>query len=80
MERKTIKIDTAKSILPNLVQSCLKKHKVIIVSSKEGNVVMINEQDYRSLLESFSLLSIPDLYESILEGVNTPLNQCIKIS
>ena len=36
-------------------------------------------EEYRSLIESLSLAGVPGLYESIEEGVNTPLEECKKM-
>jgi PHD/YefM family antitoxin component YafN of YafNO toxin-antitoxin module len=51
----------------------------VTINTKEGNVVMLSEDDYRSLIESLTLAGIPGLYESIIEGVNTPLSKTKKL-
>ena len=49
------------------------------INTKEGNVIMMSEEDYNSLMESLYLAGIPGMYESIIEGANAKLEDCEKI-
>jgi PHD/YefM family antitoxin component YafN of YafNO toxin-antitoxin module len=40
---------------------------------------MLSEDDYRSIMESLYLAGIPGVYESIVEGVNTPISKTKKL-
>ncbi len=75
----TVNITNARQELYKFANSCLKYNDVINISTKEGNVIMISEEEYNNLLESLSLAGIPGMYESIVEGANTPLSECEKI-
>lgn len=61
----TITTTNARSNLFHLVKKTAKGHVLTKISSKEGNVIMISEDDYESLLETAELLSTPGLKESI---------------
>ncbi|PIR54645.1 prevent-host-death protein [Candidatus Peregrinibacteria bacterium CG10_big_fil_rev_8_21_14_0_10_36_19] len=61
----TITTTDARSNLFNIVKKTAKGHVPTKISSKDGNVVMISENDYESLLETAELLSISGLKESI---------------
>lgn len=74
-----INITNARAELFKLASSCIKYNNVININTKEGNVVMISEEDYNNLIETLYLAGIPNLLESIVEGVNTPLEDCEKI-
>ena len=74
-----INITAIRKDLFKMVSSCIKYNDVINISTKEGNVVMVSEEDYNSLIESLALAGIPGMYESIAEGVNTPLEECEKL-
>lgn len=74
-----ITITNARQNLYKIASSCIQYNDRINISTKDGNVVMISEDEYRSLLESLALAGIPGFYESIEEGVNTPLDECVKI-
>ena len=71
-------ISNARDDLYKIASSCIKYNDVINISTKEGNVIMISEDDYKSLLESLYLAGIKDVYESIEEVVNTPTKELIK--
>ena len=72
-------ITNARAELYKLASSCIKYNSVININTKEGNVIMMSEEDYNSLMESLYLAGIPGMYESIVEGANTKLEDCEKI-
>ena len=74
-----INITAARAELYKLASSCIKYNNVVNINTKEGNVIMMSEEDYNSLIESLYLAGIPDMHESIEEAVNTPLEECKKI-
>lgn len=51
-----------------LVRRSAKGHVPVRITSKEGDVVLISEEDYESLLETLELLSVPGMRESIREA------------
>jgi antitoxin YefM len=75
----TINITNARAELFKIASSCIRFNDIVTINTKEGNVVMLSEDDYRSLIESLTLAGIPGLYESIIEGVNTPLSKTKKL-
>ena len=72
-------ITKARAELYKLASSCIKYNNVININTKEGNVIMMSEEDYNSLMESLYLAGIPGMYESIVEGANMNLEDCEKI-
>ena len=62
---------TATELRTNLFQvlkKTVKGHLLTKISSKEGNAVLLSEEEYEGLLETAELLSIPNLKESLLKG------------
>lgn len=53
--------------------------ETIIVTTKNGNAAIISEEYLRSLEETCFLYSIPGMRESIAEGVNTPIEECVAL-
>ena len=51
----------------------------IIVTTKHGNAVIVSEEYLRNLEETCYLYGIPDMRRSIEEGINTPLEDCVKL-
>ena len=44
---------------------------VINVDTKNGNAIVMSEEDYKDLMETLYLMSIPGMKERLLEGKNT---------
>ena len=74
-----INITNARSELYKLASSCIKYNNIVNINTKEGNVILMSEEDYNNLVESLYLAGIPGIYESIEEGVKTPVEDCEKI-
>lgn len=68
----TTNINNARTELYKLANSCIKYNSVINISTKDGNVIMLSEDDYNSLIESLYLAGIPGVYESIEKATKTP--------
>lgn len=60
-----------------LLEQTIKYNEPINVNTKDGNAVIISEEDYNGLMETLYLSSIPGMKEKIVEGLNTSLEDCI---
>jgi len=60
-----------------LLEQTIKYNEPVNVSTKDGNAVVISEEDYNDLIETLYIFSIPGMKEKIVEGLNTPLEECI---
>ena len=60
-----------------MLEQTIKYNEPVNVSTKDGNAVVISEADYNSLVESLYLSSIPQVRTEIVEGLNTPLSECL---
>lgn len=38
----------------------------------------MSEEDYKGMVETSYLMSIPGMEEKIIEGLNTPIEKCVK--
>ena len=74
----TLNISNARDELYKLAASCIKYSDIINITTKDGNVIMISEDDYRSLIESLYLAGIKNVYESIEEVTRTPSDEFFK--
>lgn len=61
----------------DLLEQTIQLNKPIHISTKSGNVVLISEKDYNSLMETLHLSSIPETKQTILDGRHTPLSDCL---
>ena len=60
-----------------LLEQTLKFNEPIHVSTKNGNVVVLSEDDYRGILETLEMNANPVMQQTLLEGKDTPLSECI---
>lgn len=73
-----VNISNARDNLYKIASSCIKYNEQATIATKEGNVILISEDDYNSLVESLYLAGIKGVYEDIEKAVNTPTSQFIK--
>lgn len=59
-----------------MLEQTIKYNEPINVSTKDGNAVVLSEDDYNGLMESF-YLSSAGMRDQIKEGLQTPLKDCI---
>ena len=71
-------ISNARSELYKLASSCIEYNDIVNISTKQGNVIMLSEDDYNSLIESLYLAGIDGFYDSLDEIRNTPTSELIK--
>ena len=60
-----------------LLDQTLKFNEPIHVSTRNGNVVVLSEDDYRGILETLEMNANPVMKQKLLEGKDTPLSECI---
>jgi len=60
-----------------MLEQTIKYNEPININTKDGNAVVISEEDYNGLMETLYLSSVPNLKEKIVEGINTPLSECV---
>lgn len=61
----------------NFLEQTIKYNEPVNISTKAGNAVVISEEDYNGLMETVYLSSIPQQREKIIDGLNTPLDECL---
>lgn len=59
----------------SVFEQAIKFNQPVNVSTKDGNAVVISETDYRSLIETLYVSSVPGLKKQILAGMNEPLSE-----
>lgn len=60
-----------------LLEQTLKFNEPIHVSTRNGNVVVLSEDDYHGILETLEMNANPVMKQKLLEGKDTPLSECI---
>ncbi len=62
----------------SLLEQTVKFNEPVNITTKEGNAVIISEEDYNGLMETLYLTSIPTMKEKIQKGLSTPLDECLQ--
>ena len=61
----------------SILEQTIKYNEPVNITTKDGNAVVMSEEDYTGLMETLYLASIPSVKESIVEGLNTHFSECI---
>ena len=72
-----INITNARKELYNLVEDVNLYSEPTLIVSKKGNAVLISESDWNAIQETIYLNSIPGIVESIKEGMDTAIEDCV---
>lgn len=70
-------ITNARKELYNLVEDVNLYSEPTLIVSKKGNAVLISESDWNAIQETIYLNSIPGIVESIKEGMDTAIEDCV---
>ncbi len=60
-----------------MLEQTIKFNELVNISTKDGNAIVISEEDYNGLMETLYLCSVPNMKEKIIEGLHTPLGECL---
>lgn len=61
----------------SVLEQTIKFNEPVNISTKDGNAVVLSEEDYNGLMETLYLSSVPNMKERIIEGMNTPVSECV---
>ncbi len=74
----TITASEARAKLYRLIDDTASSHEPILITGKRSNAILLSEEDWASIQETLFLLSVPGMRESIIEGLQTSLDECSK--
>lgn len=67
-----VNISNARTQLFKLADSCIRYNDVVNINTKDGNVIMLSEEEYSGIMETLYLSGIKGVKESIAAEKNTP--------
>ena len=71
----TTTITNFRKNLYSRVENTVRFNEPVNITTKDGNAVMISEEEYLGLIETLHLTSVPGMKETLVEGLNTPLSE-----
>ena len=72
----TINANDARTRLDNLIDEASQTHKPILITGTRNNAILLAEEDWGAINETLYLVSIPGMRGSIIEGMETGLEEC----
>lgn len=75
---KSITATEARKTLYRLLDEVAVTSQPVQITSKRTSAVLVSADDWRALEETVHLMSIPGMRESIREGMETPIEECVE--
>jgi antitoxin YefM len=75
---KTIPVTQARSNLYKILDEAINSSEPIEISGKRGNGVLVSKEDWSAIQETLYLLSVPGMRDALIEGKNTPVDDCVE--
>ena len=72
-----INITNFRKDIYELLEQTIKYSEPINISTKNGNAIVLSEEDNNGLMETIYLLSVPGMKEKLIDGKDTPLEDCV---
>ena len=60
-----------------ILEQTIKFNETVNITTKEGNAVILSEEEDNSMMETLYLYSMPATKEKIVEGLNTSIDDCV---
>lgn len=73
----TVNITNFRKNIFEYLNQTIKYNEPLNISTKDGNAVILSEDDYLGLMETLYLTSIPTLKENLINGKNEPISDCV---
>ena len=77
---RTINITSARKELYSLVEAVNCDSVPVLITGKNGNAVLISEEDWNAIQETLYLTSILGMAESLIQGKESFLEDCVNYS
>lgn len=65
----------ARKRLHALIDEVEQSHEPVLIIGKQGNAVLLGEDQWRAIWETLHLVSIPGMRTSILDGIATEVTE-----
>ncbi len=72
----TITVSMARANLYKLLDEVSETHVPAVITGKRANGVLVSEEDWKAIQETLYLLSIPEMRESIKNGMESSVEDC----
>ncbi len=70
-------ITTFRKNVFSMLEQTVRYNETLNISTKDGNAIILSEDDYRSMMETVNLLSVPGMREKLLSAQAEPLSESV---
>ena len=60
-----------------MLNTTIKYNEPINISTRDGNAVVLSQEDYEGLMATVELSADPQMKQKILDGLHTSLDDCV---
>ena len=60
-----------------MLENTIKYNEPINISTKSGNAILLSEEEYNGIMATLELSANAELKKTLIDGINTPLSECI---
>ena len=60
-----------------MLENTIKYNEPINISTKSGNAILLSEEESNGIMATLELSSNAELKKTLIDGMNTPLSECI---
>lgn len=72
-----INITNFRKDIYELLEQTIKYNEPINISTKNGNAVVISEEDYNNIMETLYISSVPGLKDDIIKALKESVEDCV---
>ncbi|MBH8552305.1 type II toxin-antitoxin system Phd/YefM family antitoxin [Nostocaceae cyanobacterium CENA357] len=72
-----INVNDAQQHLDAVIDESAQFHTPIIITGNQNQAVLIALEDWKAIQETLYILQVPGMREDILEGMRTPVEECV---
>ncbi|WP_250277533.1 type II toxin-antitoxin system Phd/YefM family antitoxin [[Clostridium] colinum] len=73
----TTNITNFRKNIYKLTENTIKFNETLSINTKEGNAILISEEEYNGMIATLELMSNKVMKNKLIDGMNTSLNECI---
>lgn len=73
----SVNIKKAIENLYELTDKVIKNNETITINTRYGDALLISKANYDSLIETLFLSSDPEYKKSLIDGMKTPMEECL---
>ena len=66
----------ARKRLYHLLDDVAESHEPVQIAGKRHSAVLVSEEDWQAVQETLYLTSVPEIRDSIVKGLKTPVEKC----